>query len=233
MRAAAHPSRMQMKPGPGSNGPSRAVVILLAALGAVMLIGLVVMGGGPRDLRAWPPGLVHVHLAAGIALAAVLLALPPLVGVLMRRAGRALDWRFALFAACLAVLGLAQLVHLATFWLPMFWLEAALKLAGVALALAVLAVVATTLPVLLARPSQQQWRDATETLRAEVDARRAAEVTHARGARVPRGALQRAHRRAGDGQRHAGAPGRMAAGHPVDDHRWRDRHRPRTGAWCS
>ena len=106
----------------------------------------------------------------------MLLALPPLVGVLMRRAGRALDWRFALFAACLAALGLAQLVHIATFWLPMFWLEAALKLAGVALALAVLAVVVTTLPALLARPSQQQWRDATETLRAEVDTRRAAEV---------------------------------------------------------
>ena len=165
-----------VKAGTERRGPSRVALVVLAAFAAIIIGGLVALGGGPRDLRHWPAGLVQLHVAAGIALGAALLVLPPLVAALMRRAGRAIDWRFIVFAACLAVLGLTQFAHLATFWLPMFWLEAALKLVGAGLALAVLAVVTSMLPALLARPSQKQWRETTELLRAEIDTHRAAEV---------------------------------------------------------
>ncbi|PZW50983.1 PAS domain S-box-containing protein [Humitalea rosea] len=118
---------------------------------------------------AWEPGLLWLHAASGLIIAASYYVIPlALACFVRRRSDLAFPWVFRLFAVFILACGTTHLLGVITLWLPFYWLDglAMVVTAGVSLVAAI--VVWPLLPRALALPAPSALREANAALEAKI-----------------------------------------------------------------
>ncbi len=118
---------------------------------------------------AWQPGLVWLQAASDILIAAAYFSIPVvLVLFLRRRRDLAFKPIFGLFAAFILACGTTHVLGALTLWVPVYWLDGAIKAITASLSVATAIMLWPMLPKALALPSPAALREANEALASEV-----------------------------------------------------------------
>jgi len=120
----------------------------------------------------WRPDLVWTHVAADAVIAAAYFTIPVfLVTLLKRRRDVQFSWAFVAFATFILLCGATHVMNIVAFWVPLYGLEAVVKIGTAIASVATAIAVWPLLPKLLAIPSPLALRTANEELERRVEAR--------------------------------------------------------------
>ena len=118
---------------------------------------------------AWQPGLIWLQAGSDLLIAAAYFSIPAfLVTFLRRRRDLAFKPIFGLFAAFILACGTTHVLGAVTLWVPVYWLDGAVKALTAGLSVATAALLWPLLPKALALPSPATLREANEALANEV-----------------------------------------------------------------
>jgi PAS domain S-box-containing protein len=119
---------------------------------------------------AWQPGLIWLEAVSDLLIAGAYFSIPAaLVVFLRRRPDLAFKRVFALFAGFILSCGLTHVMGAVTLWVPLYWLDGALKVMTAALSVATAIVLWPLIPKALALPSPARLREVNEALAREVE----------------------------------------------------------------
>ena len=120
---------------------------------------------------AWQPGLIWLEVASDLLIAAAYFSIPAALLVFLRRR-RDLAFKpvFALFAAFIFACGTTHILGAVTLWVPLYWLDGAVKALTALLSVATAAALWPLLPKALALPAPETLRQANVALARQVEA---------------------------------------------------------------
>ena len=120
---------------------------------------------------AWQPGLIWLHAGSDLLTAAAYFSIPATLLLLLRRR-RDLAFKpvFALFAAFILACGTTHILGAVTLWLPVYWLDGAIKALTAILSVATAATLWRLIPQVMALPAPEALKAANEALAREVAA---------------------------------------------------------------
>lgn len=125
---------------------------------------------------AWSPGLLWTLVSADALIAAAYYSIPLGLFVLARqRRDLAFHWMFYLFAFFILACGTTHLIGLINIWVPIYRVDAALKIVTAGLSVLTAIVLWPLIPKVLALPSPRQMADINRWLETEIECRRQAE----------------------------------------------------------
>jgi signal transduction histidine kinase/CheY-like chemotaxis protein len=117
----------------------------------------------------WQPELIWTHVISDAVTALAYFTIPVVLIVLVRKRGDiAFGWIFFCFAAFILACGATHVLSIITLWLPIYGVQALVKLFTALVSVATALVVWPLMPKLLAIPSPTQLRLANEALAARI-----------------------------------------------------------------
>jgi PAS domain S-box-containing protein len=118
---------------------------------------------------AWEPGLIWLQAGSDLLIAAAYFSIPATLLLFLRRR-RDLVFKpvFVLFAAFIMACGATHILGTVTLWLPLYWLDGAVKALTAVLSVATAIALWPLMPKALALPSPELLREANEKLEREV-----------------------------------------------------------------
>ena len=120
----------------------------------------------------WRPDLVWTHVAADAIIAAAYFTIPVfLVTLLKRRRDIQFSWAFVAFATFILLCGATHVMNIVAFWIPVYGLEAVIKLGTAVASVATAIAVWPLLPKLLSIPSPLALQKVNEALEQRVEER--------------------------------------------------------------
>lgn len=124
----------------------------------------------------WIPGLLWLHVVSDALIAMAYLSIPvTLVYFVKRRPDLPFSWVFVLFGIFIVACGATHALDIWTIWYPDYWFAGGIKALTAAASVPTAAALVWLVPKALAIPSAAQLREANESLRLEVQARKEAE----------------------------------------------------------
>jgi signal transduction histidine kinase len=113
----------------------------------------------------WTPGILWMHVIAGILLAMAYFAIPfVLIHVARQRRDLPFNGLLVCFAVFIAACGLTHVLDVWNVWHTDYWLEGIVKVVAAAASVPTAILLWRSLPLILSVPSQRQLRDANESL---------------------------------------------------------------------
>jgi two-component sensor histidine kinase len=120
----------------------------------------------------WRPDLVWTHVASDVVIAAAYFTIPVfLITLLKRRRDIHFSWAFVAFATFILLCGATHVMSVIAFWIPLYGLEAIVKIGTALASVATAIAVWPLLPKLLALPSPAALQKLNAELEHRVDER--------------------------------------------------------------
>jgi two-component sensor histidine kinase len=120
----------------------------------------------------WRPDLVWTHVGSDAVIALAYFTIPVfLVTLLKRRRDIEFSWAFVAFATFILLCGATHVMNIVAFWVPVYGLEAVLKIGTAIASVATAVAVWPLLPKLLSIPSPHALKKINEELEQRVEAR--------------------------------------------------------------
>jgi PAS domain S-box-containing protein len=118
---------------------------------------------------AWDPGLIWLEAASDILIAAAYYSIPAALLVFLRRR-RDVAFRpvFGLFAAFILACGTTHIMGTLTLWVPLYWMDGAIKAVTAALSVATAIILWPLLPKAIALPAPSELRAANAQLERQI-----------------------------------------------------------------
>ncbi|MEQ9329276.1 MAG: HAMP domain-containing sensor histidine kinase [Rhodospirillales bacterium] len=114
----------------------------------------------------WDPGLIYLHVASDLVIAASYLSIPAVLMIIARRRPDLNPYNcMYLFSAFIVACGITHLFGMVTLWHPVYAASGMVKLATAGISLTVAMMLWPLLPKVLATPSGKDLADSNEKLR--------------------------------------------------------------------
>jgi signal transduction histidine kinase len=123
------------------------------------------------------PGLIALHVASDAIIALAYFMIPFVLVYFLRRmtVRISFDWAIALFAAFIVLCGTGHVLDIITVWYPIYYVQGGVRALTAMVSLATALAIIPLVPRLLSMKSPEELQAANDRLRAEVQAREAAE----------------------------------------------------------
>lgn len=134
----------------------------------------------------WEPGLIWLHALSDVGIGLAYFSIPlALVHFVRRRPDLEFGWILWLFASFILACGTTHFLAVVTLWVPLYWLDGAVKMVTALVSVATAILLWPLLPQALALPSPTAMRLVNEELSHQIEERdRQAAMLHEREAQL-------------------------------------------------